>query len=188
VTVTDLCKVLIFGSNAAGGVADACSGTNPACTITQGYAIAYSTYCALACFSGVKSGTGAIDAHATSTYTSAVSSGHAVALTPAAAPIDLIPAEGTQTQAADVPAITQVHNLVTAEGYQTQLADSPALTQVHALVPAEGYQTQLSDPADLEQFAPAIDLYPAEGIQTQGSDAPALTQTHILAAQEGMQA
>jgi hypothetical protein len=53
---------------------------NQVCSID--YAVAYSTYCALACFSGIKSGNGAIDAHALSTFTSAVSSGHAVALNP----------------------------------------------------------------------------------------------------------
>ena len=83
-TVTDGCTVLIIGSNALGGVASACSGTDPVCSIA--YAVAYSSYCALACFYGVKSGTDAIDAHSTSTNTSAVSSGHAVALTPAAPP------------------------------------------------------------------------------------------------------
>ena len=85
-TVTDGCRVLVFGSNALGGVATACSGTDPACTITLGYAVAYSSYCALACFSGTKSGTDAIDTHSLSTFTSAVSSGHAVALTPAVPP------------------------------------------------------------------------------------------------------
>ena len=77
-TVTDGCTVLIIGSNALGGVANACSGTDPVCAIA--YAVAYSSYCALACFYGVKSGTDAIDAHSLSTFTSAVSSGHAVAL------------------------------------------------------------------------------------------------------------
>jgi hypothetical protein len=85
-TVTTGCLVLIIGSNALGGVATACSGADPACTITIGYAVAYSTYCALACFSGIKSGTDAIDAHSLSTFTSAVSSGHAVALAPQPAP------------------------------------------------------------------------------------------------------
>ena len=85
-TVMDGCLVLIVGSNALGGIATACSGSDPTATITLGYAVAYSTYCALAMFSGVKSGTDAIDAHSLSTFTSAVSSGHAVALTPAAAP------------------------------------------------------------------------------------------------------
>ena len=85
-TVTTGCLVLVIGSNALGGVATACSGADPACTITIGYAVAYSTYCALACFSGIKSGTDAIDAHSLSTFTSAVSSGHAVALAPQPAP------------------------------------------------------------------------------------------------------
>jgi hypothetical protein len=85
-TVTTGCLVLIIGSNALGGTASACSGTDPTCTITIGYAVAYSTYCALACFSGIKSGTDAIDAHSLSTFTSAVSSGHAVALAPQPAP------------------------------------------------------------------------------------------------------
>jgi len=81
-TVTTGCLVLIVGSNASGGVATACSGSDPTATITLGYAVAYSTYCALACFSGVKAGTDAIDAHSLSTFTSAVSSGHAIALNP----------------------------------------------------------------------------------------------------------
>jgi len=81
-SVATWCEVLIIGSNAAGGVATACSGTDPACTILYGYAVAYSSYCALACFSGRKIGTGTIDAHALSSFTSAVSSGHAVALNP----------------------------------------------------------------------------------------------------------
>ena len=84
ITVNDARKLLIIGSNAAGGTATACSGINQVCTITDGYAVAYSTYCALACFSGIKATSGAIDAHALSTFTSAVSSGHAVALNPAA--------------------------------------------------------------------------------------------------------
>ena len=83
ITVNDARKLLIIGSNAAGGTATACSGINQVCTITDGYAVAYSTYCALACFSGIKATSGAIDAHALSTFTSAVSSGHAVALNPA---------------------------------------------------------------------------------------------------------
>ena len=81
ITVNDARKLLIIGSNALGGTATACSGVNQVCTID--YAVAYSTYCALACFSGIKATSGAIDAHALSTFTSAVSSGHAVALNPA---------------------------------------------------------------------------------------------------------
>jgi len=83
-SVTAWCEVLIIGSNASGGLATACSGSDPTCTILYGYAVAYSSYCALACFSGRKIGTGTIDAHALSAFTSAVSSGHAVALNPAA--------------------------------------------------------------------------------------------------------
>ena len=82
-TVTDQFHVFLFASNAAGGTATTCTGTNPTCSIGSiGYAVAYSTYCALACFQGVKSGTGAIDAHAMGTFTSAVSSGHTVSLNP----------------------------------------------------------------------------------------------------------
>jgi len=84
ITVSDARKLLIIGSNASGGTATACSGINQVCTITDGYAVAYSSYCALACFSGIKATSGPIDAHALSTFTSAVSSGHAVALNPAA--------------------------------------------------------------------------------------------------------
>ena len=205
-TVTNGCTVLIIGSNALGGVATACSGSDPTATITLGYAVAYSTYCALACFSGVKSGTDAIDAHSTSTYTSAVSSGHAVALTPAALPIDLVPAEGNQTEGSDAPALTQEHQLVAAEGYQTELSDAPVLTQEHQLAAAEGYQTELSDtPALTQTFvlaadegtqdqvsdSPAIEqvipLVPAEGAQDQISDAPALSQIHSLIVAEGAQ-
>jgi len=205
-TVTNGCTVLIIGSNALGGVATACSGSDPTATITLGYAVAYSSYCALACFSGVKSGTDAIDAHSTSTYTSAVSSGHAVALTPAALPIDLVPAEGNQTEGSDAPALTQEHQLVAAEGYQTELSDAPVLTQEHQLAAAEGYQTELSDtPALTQTFvlaadegtqdqvsdSPAIEqvipLVPAEGAQDQISDAPALSQIHSLIVAEGAQ-
>jgi len=85
-TVTDGCLFLAFGSNALGGTATTCSGSDPTCTITIGYAVAYSSYCALACFSGVKSGTDAVDAHSLATFTSAVSSGHAIALAPQPAP------------------------------------------------------------------------------------------------------
>ena len=81
ITVNDARKLLIIGSNALGGTATSCSGINQVCVID--YAVAYSTYCALACFSGIKATSGAIDAHALSTFTSAVSSGHAVALNPA---------------------------------------------------------------------------------------------------------
>jgi len=103
-TVTTGCLVLVIGSNALGGIASACSGADPSCTITIGYAVAYSTYCALACFSGIKSGTDAIDAHSLSTFTSAVSSGHAVALAPQPAPEEhsgaaLIHGNGTITPA-----------------------------------------------------------------------------------------
>jgi hypothetical protein len=183
-TVTNGCLVLIIGSNALGGVATACSGSDPTATITLGYAVAYSTYCALACFSGVKAGTDAIDAHSLSTFTSAVSSGHAVALTPATPPIDLIAAEGFQTEGSDTPGLTQEHQLVAAEGYQTELSDAPALTQTHILVAAEGSQEQASDTPALEQVVP---LVPAEGAQDEVSDVPALTQTHILTAGEGAQ-
>ena len=180
--VTDGCRVLVFGSNALGGTASACSGSDPTCA--KDYAVAYSSYCALACFSGVKSGTDAIDAHSTSTYTSAVSSGHAVALTPAALPIDLVADEGYQTDGSDAPALTQEHQLAAAEGYQTELSDAPALTQTHILVAAEGSQEQASDTPALEQVVP---LVPAEGAQDEVSDVPALTQTHILTAGEGAQ-
>ena len=120
--------------------------------------------------------------------------------------IDLVPAEGMQEQAADTPALTQVHNLVTAEGVQTQGSDAPALTQVHTLVSAEGVQEQASDSPALTQAhiltadegaqvqvsdSPALTqihvLVPAEDYQEQISDTPALTQTHVLAAQEGAQ-
>ena len=205
-TVTNGCLVLIVGSNALGGIATACSGSDPTATITLGYAVAYSTYCALACFSGVKAGTDAIDAHSLSTFTSAVSSGHAVALTPATPPIDLIAAEGFQTDGSDAPGLTQEHQLVAAEGYQTELSDAPALTQEHQLAAAEGYQTELSDtPALTQTFvlapdegtqdqasdSPAIEqvipLVPAEGAQEQISDTPALTQVHSLIVAEGAQ-
>jgi len=206
-TVTDGRLFLAFGSNALGGVASACSGSDPVCTITIGYAVAYSTYCALACFSGVKSGTDAIDAHSLSTFTSAVSSGHAVALTPAAPPVDLIAAEGFQTEGSDAPGLTQEHNIAIAEGVQTQLSDAPALTQEHQLAAAEGYQTELSDiPALTQTFvlaanegaqnqtsdSPAIEqvipLVPSEGFQAEISDAPALSQIHNLTVAEGAQA
>ena len=205
-TVTDGCTVLIIGSNAAGGIASACSGSNPVCTITYGYAVAYSTYCALACFSGVKSGTGAIDAHSLSTFTSAVSSGHAVALNPQPPAIDLITDEGYQTDGSDAPGLTQEHNIAIAEGVQTQLSDALALIQEHQLAAAEGYQAELSDiPALTQTFVLAADegtqnqvfdspvieqvipLVPAEGVQVEISDTPALSQVHNLIVAEGAQ-
>ncbi|MCJ7643291.1 MAG: hypothetical protein MUP28_02290 [Candidatus Aminicenantes bacterium] len=208
VTVTDGCTVLIIGSNASGGVATACSGTDPVCSIA--YAVAYSTtYCALACFYGIKSGTDAIDAHSLSTFTSAVSSGHAVVLTPALPTYDLIPAEGNQTQGSDAPGLTQEHQLAAAEGYQTELSDTPALSQTHVLAAAEesqeqasdgavltqtyvlaadeGFQIQTSDVPVLEEEAGAIDLIPDEGVQLEISDMPALSQVHNLIIAEGAQ-
>ena len=84
-TVADGCCVLIVSSNAAGGTPTACSGTDPTCSrATIGYSYSYATYCGGSVYSGLKSGTGAIDAHATSSWTSAVSSGHTVSLKPAA--------------------------------------------------------------------------------------------------------
>jgi len=47
---------------------------------------------------------------------------------PDVAAIDLVPAEGYQTQASDSPVLTQEHNLVVAEGVQVQVSDSPVLS------------------------------------------------------------
>jgi len=184
-TVTNSCLVLIVGSNAAGGTASACSGSDPTATITLGYAVAYSTYCALAIFSGVKSGTDAIDAHSLSTFTSAVSSGHAIALNPTA--IAFVTAEGNETQLSDTSPLTQTHILTVTESYQTELSDAPALTQEHTLSVTEGMQTQLSDQATITEESAAIDLVPDEGMQVEISDAPALTQVHALIIAEGTQ-
>jgi len=184
-TVTNLCLVLIVGSNAAGGTASACSGSDPTATITLGYAVAYSTYCALAIFSGVKSGTDAIDAHSLSTFTSAVSSGHAIALNPTA--IAFVTDEGNETQLSDTSPLTQTHILTITESYQTELSDAPALTQEHTLSVTEGMQTQLSDQATVTEESAAIDLVPDEGVQIEISDAPVLTQTHALLIAEGTQ-
>jgi len=47
---------------------------------------------------------------------------------PDVAAIDLVPAEGYQTQASDSPALTQEHHLTPAEGTQAQVSDSPVLS------------------------------------------------------------
>jgi len=99
--------------------------------------------------------------------------------------IDLVAAEGYQTQLSDAPALTQLHVLTAAEGYQTQLSDAPALTQTHELVPDQtAYQTQGSDQATIALIIP---LVPAEGAQEQVSDNAALTQLHVLVVAEGAQ-
>ena len=44
--------------------------------------------------------------------------------------IDLVPAEGYQTQASDSPVLTQEHHLAADEGVQVQVSDSPVLSIV----------------------------------------------------------
>ena len=104
-----------------------------------------------------------------------------------AAAVDLVPAEGSQTNAGDEAALTQVHVLAPDEGAQENAGDNAALTQVHQLAADEGIQTQLGDEATIEVVTAPIDLIPVEGTQDQSGDNAVLTQVHVLAPAEGAQ-
>ena len=91
-------------------------------------------------------------------------------------------ADGSHTQTADAPHLSQDQFITVADGQHTQTGDSPHLSQNQFLVLADGSHTQTSDVPHLSQNQ---FLVIADGEHTQTGDSPHLSQNQFLVVADG---
>ena len=111
----------------------------------------------------------------------------------AAAPVDLVVADGQHAHAADAPALTQVHALAVADATHSETSDLTGIPQVHVVTPADTAHAHAADPLTMTLstslvVADAAHTHRAGSLPGQApglNDLIALTQVHQLALADG---
>jgi hypothetical protein len=114
-----------------------------------------------------------------------ISNGVTVVFAIPATAVDLVVADAAQGQAADAPALTQVHEVAAAGAAQAQSADGVVVSQAHSVLVADAAQGHTSGSPALTQTHAMV---ANDATQAQDAETTALTQDHNLVAADATQA